>query len=195
MSDSTSPLDLIAADQAQKEVTANAAFNAASPATLYARRATTTALLTWGYHGGRWNGTAIANGTVTLTASGATNHIVALRSTGAVSTTTASTNWNNTADYLRLYKVMTNSTTVTSYEDHRQAIGASSICGVATLVGGAVTVSCASVTESSVIQVTSQSDGGTPGWLRIASRTPGTGFVVTSSDAADASAVGWTLNN
>ena len=124
MADSTSPLDLIADSQAQKEVTANAAFNAASPATLYARRATTTSLLTWGYYGGRWNGSAIANGTVALTAS-TTNYVVALRSTGAVSTSTATTNWNNTTDYLRLYLVVTNTTTVASYEDHRQAIGAS----------------------------------------------------------------------
>jgi hypothetical protein len=123
MSDSTSPLDLIATDQAQKEVTANAALNAASPATLFARRATTTSLLTWGVYGGRWNGAAIANSTVTLAAS-ATNYVVALRSTGAVSVSTATANWDNAADYLRLYQVVTSSTAPTSWQDHRQCYGA-----------------------------------------------------------------------
>lgn len=122
MADSTSPLDLIATDQAQKEVTANAALNAASPAMLFARRATTTSLLTWGVYGGRWNGAAIANSTVTLTPS-ATNYVVALRSTGAVSVSTATTNWDNATDYMRLFQVVTSSTAPTSWEDHRQCYG------------------------------------------------------------------------
>jgi hypothetical protein len=136
MSDSTSPIDLIAASQAQKEVTANAAFNAASPAMLYSRRATTTAGLTWGVYGGRWNGAAIANSTVTLTAS-ATNYVVALRSTGAVSVSTATTNWDNTADYLRLYQVVTSSTAPTSWQDHRQCYGGALGAGTGDVIGPA----------------------------------------------------------
>jgi hypothetical protein len=124
MADSTSPIDLIASDQAQKEVTANSALNAASPAMLYARRATTSALLTWGFYGGRWNGSSISNGTVALTAS-TTNYIVADRTTGAVSVSTATTNWDNATDYLRLYSVVTSSTVATSWQDHRQTYGGS----------------------------------------------------------------------
>lgn len=120
MSDSTSLLALIAASQSQKEVTANALFNASSPATLYGLNTSATSALTWAYYGGRWNSAAIANGTIALTAS-ATNYIVALRSTGAVSVSADTTNWDNEANYMRLYLVVTGTATVTSYQDHRQA--------------------------------------------------------------------------
>ena len=65
MSDSTSHLDLLAVGQSQKDVSANTLFDAASPSMVYGRRASTTTLLTWGYYGGRINGTSIANGTKT----------------------------------------------------------------------------------------------------------------------------------
>lgn len=127
MSDSTSHLNLIETAQAQKEVTANGLFNAASPATLYARNESAGGNLVWAYYGGRWNGTLIANGTVTLDDGtvGLDNYIVAARATGAVSVSTATTNWDNDADYMRCYRVFAAAGQVTSYEDHRQAIGAS----------------------------------------------------------------------
>jgi hypothetical protein len=122
MSGSTSTLDLIASAQEKKEVTANALFDAGSPAVLYGRRASTTTALTWGYYGGMLNisgtPTAVANGTLVLTAS-TTNYVVALRSTGVVSVSTATTNWNNVAVYMRLYAIVTGASTVTSYTDHR----------------------------------------------------------------------------
>lgn len=129
MADSAGLIDNIQTNQSQKEVTANAAFDALSASGLYGRRATTSALLTWGYYGGRWNGTAVATGTLTLTAS-TTNYIVALRTTGAVSVSTSITNWNNQSAYLRLYLVVTSATTATSWEDHRQAIAATPLSGV-----------------------------------------------------------------
>lgn len=122
MADSTSNLDLISSSQAQKEVTANNALNSVSPVNFGARRATTSAALTWGYYGGRWKGTAVANGTLALTAS-TTNYIVANRDTGAISVATAATNWNDDANYDRLYSVVTGTSSVTSYQDHRQAYG------------------------------------------------------------------------
>lgn len=191
MSDSTSPIDLIVATQASKEVTANAALNAASPAMLYARRDSTSAGLTWGYHGGRLSGAAIANGTVSLGAS-TTSYIVAARATGVVSASTATTNWDDFGNYIRLYKVVTGASTVTSYEDHRQAITGRAF-GTATLVAGTVTVSCPAVTATSVIVLTGQADGGTPGWLRVSARSAGTSFTITSSSGSDTSSVGWTL--
>lgn len=121
MADSTTVVDQLSASTANNEVRVNESFDAASPAMLYARRASTTTGLTWGYYGGRIGGTSIANGTVTL--SNGTNRVVALRSTGAVSTSTSATNWNNTADYMRLYLVVAASSQVTSYEDHRVGVG------------------------------------------------------------------------
>lgn len=117
MSGSTSLLDLISSSQASKEVAANALFDACSPAALFGRRASTTAALTWGYYGGVMlvDGvpTAIANGTVALSAS-STNYVEATRA-GVVSKNTT----GFTAGRIPLYKVVTGAATVTSYEDWR----------------------------------------------------------------------------
>lgn len=121
MADSTTPLDLISVGQATKEATANALFDAASPSMLFGRRASTSTGLTWGYYGGRYNSTLLANGTLALTAS-TTNYIVAEVATGTLSVSTAITNWNNTAAYIRLYRVVTGTLAPTSWEDHRQVI-------------------------------------------------------------------------
>lgn len=123
MANSTTNIDTISVSQASKEVTANAFFDASSQAATYGRRASTSSGLTWGYYGGnviKTDGTlaSIANGTLTLTAS-ATNYIVADRSTGIVSASTTTTNWNNTSAYWRLYSVVVGSGTVTSWTDFR----------------------------------------------------------------------------
>lgn len=69
--------------------------------------------------------------------------------------------------------------------------GANCKVGTSVLVAGMVTVSNTSVTASSRIFVTSQTDGGTPGFLRITAKTASTSFVITSSNAADTSTVAW----
>jgi hypothetical protein len=118
MANSTSNIDTIASSQASKEVTANAFFDAASPASLYGRRQSTCSGLTWGYYGGNVMvagvSTAIANGTFTLTGS-TTNYIEAEPSTGAVSSNTS----GFTAGRVKLYSVVTGVATVTSYTDFR----------------------------------------------------------------------------
>lgn len=117
MSNSTTNLDLLASGQAQKEVTANSLFDAASQAMLFGRRASTTAALTWGYYGGAVlvSGvpTQIANGTVALSAN-ATNYVEAT-SGGAVSANTA----GFTGGCKALYTVVTGAAIVTSYTDQR----------------------------------------------------------------------------
>lgn len=122
MADSTNPLDQLASSQSSKEIRINELFDAASPATLYGRRAATTTGLSWGYYGGRYASFTVANGTVTLTAS-TTNYVVAAKASGAVSVSTASTNWDDANNYERCYKIVTGTASVTSYEDHRQAMG------------------------------------------------------------------------
>ena len=117
MSNSTTLLDLISQSQAQKEVTANALFDAASPGMLFGRRASTTTGLTWGYYGGSiliaGTPTAIPNGTIALTAS-TTNYVEATVA-GAVSKNTS----GFTAGRIPTYTVVTGSSTITSYTDHR----------------------------------------------------------------------------
>lgn len=117
MSDSTTNLDTISSSQASKETTANAMFDALSPASLFGRRATTTSALTWGYYGGKLlvNGviTSIANGTVALTAS-QTNYVEATRA-GVVSKNIT----GFTPGSIPLYTVVTGGSTITSYTDKR----------------------------------------------------------------------------
>lgn len=71
--------------------------------------------------------------------------------------------------------------------------GSNARSGVSTLVGGTVTVANTSVTATTRIQLTSQADGGTPGFLRVSARTAATSFTITSSSGTDTSTVAWFL--
>lgn len=113
MADSQYPFGTIATGQGDQVAAANALLDACSPAALFGRSSASTGL-TWGFHGGHptlsdGSLATISSGTVALTAS-ATNYVVALKSSGAVSVATTNTNWNNTTDYWRLYIVTTNTT-------------------------------------------------------------------------------------
>lgn len=90
--------------------------------TVYGKRQPVTSGLTWGYYGGRWGGFSITAGTLTLTGEGSptpTNYIVVARTTGVISVSIVSTNWDNVADYARVYKITTTASAVISVEDHR----------------------------------------------------------------------------
>lgn len=135
MSHSTTLLDLLSSSQAQKEVTVNSLFDAASAAMLFGRRASTTAALTWGYYGGAVlvSGvpTQITNGTVVLTAS-ATNYVEA-SSAGVVSANTIAFTGGRTP----LYTVVTGAATVTSYADQRTLGGSAPAKRIATPIWSA----------------------------------------------------------
>ena len=109
----------IAQSQSSKEITANALFDAGSPATLFGRRASLCSGLNWFYYGGVMmvDGvlTTISNNAaaLALTAS-ATNYIEATRA-GVVSKNTV----GFTGGSIPLYTVVTGASTVTSYTDHR----------------------------------------------------------------------------
>jgi hypothetical protein len=118
MSDYASLLDGISTSQAQKEVTANAALNAAWPAMMFARRDSASSGLTWGYYGGRLNGASVANDTVTLTASAA-NYIVVHRTTLVASVATTTTDWDDTTTYGRAYQVTVGTSAPTDWQDVR----------------------------------------------------------------------------
>lgn len=108
--------------QSNPEVTVNENFASLAHVGAYAMRPAATTGLTWAYYGGRWGGTSVADGTLTLTAS-ATNYVVVNRSTGAISVATTSTNWDNIGSYARVYKLTTAAATVTAVEDHRAGPG------------------------------------------------------------------------
>jgi hypothetical protein len=107
MSDSTTLIDGIVQGSGSQDLQANAVFDAASPAMLYGRQASTSSGDVWGYYGGNvtlsdGTQTTKSNGTLSLTAS-VINYIVAQKSDGAVSSSTGTTNWNDRANYWRLY--------------------------------------------------------------------------------------------
>lgn len=116
MSDSTSLLTQLTTSQAGKEATVNELMNAASPATVFGRRQSSSGLA-WDYFGGRFNAngtlTAIGNGTLTLTAS--TTCYIEVNPAGTVSFNTT----GFTAGSIPLYSVVTGASTVTSYLDFR----------------------------------------------------------------------------
>lgn len=146
MADSTTPIQQITAGT-NADARVNENFDAASPAMLYGRRASTTTGLTWGYYGGRYRSTSISNGTVALTGS-ATNYVVAAKATGTVSVSTSTTNWDDTQNYERLYLIVTGASSITSYQDHRQLFS-----GVGLSFG-------ATTTESGANRDISSSDAG-----------------------------------
>ena len=65
--------------------------------------------------------------------------------------------------------------------------------GAVTLVGGTLVVANTSVTANSRIFLTSQADGGTPGFLRVSARTAGTSFTILSSSGTDTSLVAYEI--
>lgn len=71
--------------------------------------------------------------------------------------------------------------------------GSNATMGTATLSAGTVTVNTNKVTANSVIMLTSQSDGGTPGFVRVSGRSASTSFTITSSSGTDTSVIGWVI--
>lgn len=107
---------------ASPEVQMNENFETLEHQAVYGLRQPVTTGLTWGYCAGRWGGFAIAAGTLTLT-DDAANYIVVAIATGVASVSTATTNWDDDANYVRVYKVTTASGAVTAVEDHRAGPG------------------------------------------------------------------------
>ena len=65
--------------------------------------------------------------------------------------------------------------------------------GTAVLTAGTVTPTATTVTANTRIFLTSQADGGVPGWLRVTARSVGASFTITSSSATDTSTVAYLI--
>ena len=70
--------------------------------------------------------------------------------------------------------------------------GSNACMGTATLVAGEVTVATTAVTANSRIFLSTQTEGGTPGFLGVSARVAGTSFTVTGV-ATDTSVIAWML--
>ena len=84
---------------------------------------------------------------------------------------------------------------LTAQQSQLATLPASWAWGLATLVGGTVTVSSGIVQSGSKIQLSRMTPGGTLGHLAIPTITPGTSFVITSSSGSDTSVVTYLILN
>lgn len=147
MANMTTNLDLLLASQSQKEITANALFDALSPGSKWGRRASQSGGLVWAFYGGMLgNGAAVANGSLTLTPS-ATVYIEADPATGAVSQNTN----GFSAGKVPLYQATTSATAVTGYIDYRASVPQCYASSVS--VAGAATVTLSAAQASSQILI------------------------------------------
>jgi hypothetical protein len=132
---------------------------------------------------GTWTGTAIA---VAHGGTGSTTAAAALTALGAAPTATPTfTGDVNSSTGNVLISTIGKGLEVKT--------GTNAKIGTAVLAAGTNTVLNSSVTANSRIFVTSNTDGGTPGWLRVSAKTVGTSFVITSSSATDTSTVAWMI--
>lgn len=135
----TYPIPLTNPAQANAPVLVNDNLAAIAHAAVYAYDVENSTGLTWAYHGGRWAGYSVADGTLTLT-NAATNYIVVAVASGVISTSTATTNWNDTTNYARVYRVTTSGSVVSNLNgsdfDYRAGPG-----GVHGSVGGSLVTS------------------------------------------------------
>ncbi len=119
MAGSTTNLDLIAQSQASKEVTANALFDAGSPAVLFGRRASLCSGLNWFYYGG----TMLVDGVLTVISNNAAALVLSASATNYIEATRAGVVSKNTTAFtpgsIPLYTAVTGASTVTSYTDQR----------------------------------------------------------------------------
>lgn len=131
------------AAQANPQIPVNENFGALGYAGVYAKNNLMSIGLTWAYYGGRWSGFVVAAGTLALT-DDATNYIVANRASGAISVSTADTNWNDADGYARIFKVPTASGAVVaaSVEDWRAGDG-----GIFGSTGPVASTSLAALTD------------------------------------------------
>ena len=129
MAGSTTILDLIAQSQASKEVTANALFDAGSPATLFGRRASLCSGLNWFYYGG----TMLVDGVLTAISNNAAALALSASTTNYVEVTRSGVGRKNTIAFtpgsIPLYTVVTGASTVTSYTDHRAWVKPAGVAG------------------------------------------------------------------
>jgi hypothetical protein len=129
-------------------------------------------------NGGTISGSLSVTGTVTANSQGG-------------STTTMGANYNGTG--LASVAVPGNVDVTAAGDGLRVAEGANAKQGTAVLVAGTVVVANTSVTANSRILLTSQADGGAPGFLRVSARVAGTSFTITSSSATDTSTVAYEI--
>ena len=139
----------------------NSALNVLKHQEVYAVDPQESELLTFYYLGGRWGGFDITKSSAALS-DNAENYVVVARSTGVLSVSTGTTNWNNSASYARVYHITTVSGARTATRDYRAGPGG---------VHGQTPTSSAS-TQAIIIAVSDESTALTTGTNKVRFRMP-----------------------
>lgn len=178
--------------QVSAEVPINENFDTLSHQATYGKRQSATSGLIWGYYGGRWGGFSVADGTFTLAASN-TSYIVVAIATGVTTAGTSITNWNDTTNYLRVYKITTTATAVSGTpEDHRCGVsgvygsGATSVAAAASAAAAAASATAAA--GSATAAAGSATTASTQATNAASSATAASGSATAASGSASAAA-------
>jgi hypothetical protein len=124
----------------------NEAFDTLNAFAVYLKRHAATSGLTWAYWGGQWGAFTVVDGTLTLT-NAATNYVVVSRATGVISVSTITTNWDDTNNYARVYRLTTAGSVVTLVEP--RYTGPGGVHGPATTVAvQALAIACSDETTA-----------------------------------------------
>lgn len=168
--------------QASAEVLVNRMGETLEHQAVYGLKHSTTTGLSWGYYGGRWGGFSISAGTLTLT-DAAANYVVVAIATGVISVATATTNWADDTNYVRIYKITTASGVVSAVEDHRAGPGG--VHGGAGGGGGGGSGTVTSVDASGGVETASGSAITATGTVRGANKInaqTGTSYAILATD-------------
>lgn len=143
----------VAEGQANPEIIINRNSQTLEHQAVYGQRQSAHSGLTWGYYGGRWGGFSVADGSLALS-NNTTNYVVVEIATGTISTSTATTNWNNAADYVRVYRIVTSGGVVTnnSGSDFDYRAGPGGVHGGSGGTGSGDVVGPASAVDSNFAQ-------------------------------------------
>jgi hypothetical protein len=139
----------ISAGQANKETPLQEDLRSLAGASVYGRRDAGTSGLTFAWQGGVWSTFTRSDGAQLLGAS-TTTYMVVLKSTGVESFSTSTTNWNDTTNYGKAYRLVTSASGITTIEDARFWIGGI-LAGGSSGGSGTVTASGGSLTSNAVV--------------------------------------------
>jgi hypothetical protein len=114
--------DWLAGDTAPEEIF-NELVDVLGQALVFAERRAGHTGLTIGYAGGTFDGNTVADGTVAGLTDDATNYVVVNRSTRAVTSSTATTNWNNSSTYGRMARAVFASGVLTWHDERLSPSG------------------------------------------------------------------------
>lgn len=178
-------LQQIATGMQSPEIPMNENFKALEHQACYAYRASGSSGLVWAYYGGMWGGFSITDDVLALT-DNTDNYIVVEIATGDITIDTATTDWDDDTDFVRVYMVTTAAGLVTAVGDYRGGPGGVHGGGGGGGGGGGTANVSAGGTGVTSLTAYAPMFGGTTSTNPVQSGTVGTSGQVLTSNGASA---------